>query len=45
MGYDVSIPLTDGGDDREYLIKACLARRRAVTLCAKYQLGAVAESG
>lgn len=33
------------GDDREYLVRACLSRRRSVTLCAKYELGAVAESG
>ncbi len=33
------------GDDREYLVRACLSRRRSVTLCEKYELGAVAESG
>jgi hypothetical protein len=34
-----------GGDNAEYLIKACFAGRRSVTLQDKDKLGAVAESG
>jgi hypothetical protein len=34
-----------GGDRAEYLFRDCFAGRRAVTLAAKYRLGAVAESG
>lgn len=33
------------GDDSEYLIKACLAGRRSVTLREADRIGAVAESG
>jgi hypothetical protein len=34
-----------GGDRAEYLFRDSFAGRRAVTLAAKYRLGAVAESG